>query len=129
MEFDSVDQPFSKIRIVLLVQIGNEGWVCRSLTGIILSQKDRTFHYLPYHTDSRFEQDFLNEVLTFPEVERLGLEVYYNGDRVLTEFKIKCSRNNRGLWEYVGMYTPDFLILQRKDDVIKVLIAETKGKI
>ena len=93
-------------------------------------QKDRTFHYLPYHTDSPFEQDFLNEVLTFPEVEGLGLEVYYNGDRALTEFKIKCYRNSGGRWEYVGMYTPDFLILQRKDGVIhKVLIAETKGKI
>lgn len=93
-------------------------------------QKDHSFHYLPYHTDSPFEQDFLNEVLTFPEVEGLGLEVYYNGDRALTEFKIKCYRNSGGRWEYVGIYTPDFLILQRKDDVInKVLIAETKGKI
>lgn len=93
-------------------------------------QKDRSFHYLPYHTDSSFEQDFLNEVLTFPEVEGLGLEVYYNGDRALTEFKIKCYRNSGGRWEYVGMYTPDFLILQRKDGVIhKVMIAETKGKI
>lgn len=34
-----LDKPFSKIRIVLLVQIGKEGWDCRSLTGIILSQK------------------------------------------------------------------------------------------
>lgn len=93
-------------------------------------QKDRSFHYLPYHTDSSFEQDFLNEVLTFPEVEHLGLEVYYNGDRALTEFKIKCYRRSGSRWEYVGMYTPDFLILQRKDDTIhKVLIAETKGKI
>ncbi len=93
-------------------------------------QKDRSFHYLPYHTDSPFEQDFLNEVLTFPEVEGLGLEVYYNGDRALTEFKIKCYRRSGSRLEYVGLYTPDFLILQRKDGVIhKVLIAETKGKI
>ena len=93
-------------------------------------QKDRSFHYLPYHTDSPFEQDFLNEVLTFPEVEGLGLEVYYNGDRALTEFKIKCYRHSGSRLEYVGLYTPDFLILQRKDGVIhKVLIAETKGKI
>ena len=44
----------------------------------------------------------------------MGLEVYYNGDRALTEFKIKCYRNSGGRWEYVGIYTPD---------------AETKGKI
>ena len=29
----------SRKRIVLLVQIGKEGWDCRSLTGVILSQK------------------------------------------------------------------------------------------
>jgi superfamily II DNA or RNA helicase len=39
MQFDTLDNPISKIRIVLLVQIGRESWDCRSLTGIILSQK------------------------------------------------------------------------------------------
>ena len=34
--FASLDTPFSKIRIILLVQIGKEGWNCKSLTGIIL---------------------------------------------------------------------------------------------
>lgn len=38
-EFDSLDTDFSKIRIVLLVQIGKEGWDCKSLTGVILPQK------------------------------------------------------------------------------------------
>lgn len=92
-------------------------------------QKDRSFHYLPYHTDSGFEQIFLREVLTFPEIEHLGLEVYYNGDRAMTEFKIKCYKRSAGTWQYVGMYTPDFLILQRKDGKIhKAMIAETKGE-
>lgn len=92
-------------------------------------QKDRSFHYLPYHTDSGFEQVFLREVLTFPEIEHLGLEVYYNGDRAMTEFKIKCYKRSAGTWQYVGMYTPDFLILQRKDGKIhKAMIAETKGE-
>jgi hypothetical protein len=93
-------------------------------------QKDRTFHYLPYHTDSSFEQTFLGEVLTFPELERLGLEIYYNGDRAMTEFKIKCYKRTEKGWQYVGMYTPDFLIIQRQDVKIhKAIIAETKGKI
>lgn len=39
MQFDTLDSPISRIRIVLLVQIGKEGWDCRSLTGIILSQE------------------------------------------------------------------------------------------
>lgn len=34
--FMSLDSPSSKIRIVLLVQIGKEGWDCKSLTSVIL---------------------------------------------------------------------------------------------
>lgn len=94
------------------------------------SQKNRSFHYLPYHTDSSFEQRFLEEVLAMSELEQLDLEVYYNGDRALTEFKIKCYQGSSGSWKYVGMYTPDFLILKRKDGKIyKAIIVETKGAI
>ena len=93
-------------------------------------QKDRSFHYLPYHTDSGFEQTFLREVLPLPEVERFGLAVYYNGDRAMTEFKIKCYKSTGSGWGYIGMYTPDFLIIQRRDGKIhKALIVETKGRI
>lgn len=92
--------------------------------------KDRSFHYLPYCTDSGFEQTFLKEVLSFDEIENLGLEVYYNGDRAMTEFKFKCYKQNAGKWSYVGMYTPDFLIIKRKDGKIhKAIIVETKGEI
>lgn len=92
--------------------------------------KDRSFHYLPYRTDSGFEQAFLKEVLSFDEIENYGLEVYYNGDRAMTEFKIKCYKKNGSLWSYIGIYTPDFLIIKRKDGKIhKVIIVETKGRI
>lgn len=92
-------------------------------------QKDRSFHYLPYHTDSSFEQTFMTEVLSFAELESLGLEVYYNGDRALTEFKIKCYKQSGAKWTYIGMYTPDFLIIKRKDGKIhKAIIVETKGE-
>lgn len=58
--------------------------------------KNRSFHYLPYRTDSGFEQTFLREVLSFDIIEELGLEVYYNGDRAMTEFKIKCYKKTSG---------------------------------
>ena len=67
-------------------------------------QKDRSFHYLPYHTDSDFEQMFLRDVLPLREVEELDLEVYYNGDRAMTEFKIKCYKAAGHDWAYIGMY-------------------------
>ena len=93
-------------------------------------QKNRSFHYLPYRTDSSFEQTFLEQVLAMAEVENMDLEVYYNGDRAMTEFKIKCYRVDAGAWKYVGMYTPDFLIVKRKDGKIhKAIIVETKGAI
>jgi type III restriction enzyme len=37
--FAQLDTEMSKAKIVLLVQIGKEGWDCRSLSGVILSQK------------------------------------------------------------------------------------------
>jgi hypothetical protein len=99
--------------------------------------KNRSFHYLPYKTDSNFEQTFLDEVLEkltekdgLLLIDKLGLEVYYNGDRALTEFKIRCYKQNGGKWHYIGMYTPDFLIIKRKDgEIYKAVIVETKGKI
>ena len=94
------------------------------------TNKDRSFHYLPYRTDSGFEQTFLKEVLSFDEIENLGLEVYYNGDRAMTEFKIKCYKKTGNKWSYVGIYTPDFLIIKRKDGKIhKIIVVETKGEI
>ncbi|MGM9714032.1 MAG: restriction endonuclease subunit R [Prevotella sp.] len=91
--------------------------------------KDRSYHYLPYHVDSRFETVFLNEVLTLQCVQEHNLEVYYNGDGQFTEFRIDCFKKNaHGQWKYIGRYTPDFLIVKRQDDRIhKVLIVETKG--
>lgn len=92
--------------------------------------KDKSFHYLPYKTDSDFEQRFLDEVLKQDSIKNNGLEVYFNGDRALTEFKIKCYKKKGTQWYYIGMYTPDFLIVQRKDGKIhKALITETKGEI
>ncbi len=110
------------------------GWddVVEKLQSLHVShpRKDHAFHYLPYRTDSGFEQTFLAQVLTFPEIESLGLEVYYNGDRAMTEFKIKCYKRIAKGWQYVGMYTPDFLIIQRKDGKIhKAIVTETKGRI
>ena len=39
LQFSTLDKPTSKVKIILLVQIGKEGWDCKSLTGIVLSQQ------------------------------------------------------------------------------------------
>ena len=60
----------------------------------------------------------------------MGLEIYYNGDRSMTEFQIRCYRKEEGRQVYVGKYTPDFVILKRKDgEIYKALLVETKGEL
>ena len=93
-------------------------------------QKDRTFHYLPYCMDSALEQAFFEQVLTLPELASLQLEVYYNGDRELTDVRIRCYRRCGDTWRYVGLYTPDFMLLRRRGgDIDQVLVIETKGSL
>lgn len=72
----------------------------------------------------------MTETLALPDIEKLNLEVYYNGDKALTEFKIKCYKKTNGKWAYIGLYTPDFLIIKRQNGQIhKAVILETKGEI
>ena len=98
--------------------------------------RNRTYHYLPYRTDSAFERDFLEEALRRAELADRGLEIYYNGDSALTEFRIRCYRrlpaSRGGGWESVGLYTPDFLILRRDTSggaIDACLVIETKGRL
>lgn len=93
-------------------------------------QKDRTFHYLPYRTDSGFEKHFLEGILKLSDLADKGLEVYYNGDDNLTEFRISCYEKAEDRWNYIGQYVPDFLIIKRKDGQIhQAIIVETKGSL
>ncbi|MCA1635286.1 MAG: restriction endonuclease subunit R, partial [Acidobacteria bacterium] len=92
--------------------------------------KDRTFHILPYNfAQSGFELKFLQAALEFDELKRRNLEIYFNGEKHLTEFRIDCyARNGGGNWKRVGLYTPDFLLIERRDGKIyRILIIETKG--
>ena len=93
-----------------------------------IPQKDRSYHYLPYRTDSGLEKIFLEGVLQLSDLADKGLEVYYNGDGYLTEFHITCYEKVNNRWNYVGQYTPDFLIIKRKNGQIhQAIIVETKG--
>lgn len=94
-----------------------------------VASKDKTFHYLPYNfIQSRFELEFLQEVISLTPFMDSGLEIYYNGEKHLTEFCIVCYEKINDSWRKVGRYTPDFLVINRKDSRIhKILIVETKG--
>lgn len=73
--------------------------------------------------------NFLKQAISLSNIKQAVLEIYYNGERSLTEFKIACYEKRTAYWKYVGIYTPDFLLVQRKAGAIhKAVIIETKGK-
>lgn len=94
------------------------------------SVTDHTYHYLPYRFDSNLETAFFKQLLAVQEIQDKNLEFYFNGDELLTEFKIRCYSKRGNEWHYIGRYVPDFLILSRTADgnVHQVIIVETKGE-
>lgn len=91
-------------------------------------ERHQTYHYLPYRFDSDYERIFLNEIL--PVINGKNLEVYFNGDDTLTEFKIKCFKKTGSHWSYLGYYFPDFLLIRRNVEGVihQIAIIETKGE-
>ncbi|HBI57646.1 MAG: DEAD/DEAH box helicase family protein [Duncaniella sp.] len=92
---------------------------------------NRTYQYLPYHFDSKLEQNyFVKTILNGILPGNPSLEAYFNGDDTLTDFCVKCYDNEYdGQYKYVGLYYPDFVILQRDDTgkISRAVIVETKG--
>ena len=90
-----------------------------------VANKERTFHFLPYKFDSNLEKDIFIEALRDDYLKSCNLEIYFNGEKDITDFRILCYTENK---KYLGRYTPDFMIIQRKDEKIhRALIIETKG--
>lgn len=89
----------------------------------------RTYHYLPYRFDSMLEKDYFSQSI-LPIIIDKKLEVYFNGDDTLTEFKIDCYKQISNEWRYIGKYVPDFLLISRTSDgqIHKIIIIETKGE-
>lgn len=96
-----------------------------------IKYKDKSFHYIPYDfTASSFEKDILEKIFQLEAFQNQQLEVYFNGDRFLSTFKIKIYKRISGGWKLIqDKYTPDFLVIKRtkKNTIIKTLIIETKG--
>lgn len=49
--------------------------------------QDKSFHYIPYDfKQSGFEKEILEKIFSLSVFQDKNLEVYYNGERGLTEF-------------------------------------------
>lgn len=90
---------------------------------------DRTYQYLPYHLDSKLEEDYLYSVINHIKSVP-GVEFYFNGDDTLTDFRIRCYTKRGRAWKLDGYYYPDFIMLTRNSDntINKIVIVETKGE-
>ncbi|MDI9357745.1 MAG: DEAD/DEAH box helicase family protein [Phycisphaerales bacterium] len=99
----------------------------------VVKSKNNSFHYLPYNFggsgSSGFEIETLQKTLQLADFKSKNLEIYYNGERGLTEFVIHCFAKEGKYWKNIGKYTTDFLIIKRtaKDKIHKALLIETKG--
>lgn len=93
------------------------------------SVNDRTYQYLPYHLDSKLEEDYLYSVINHIKSVP-GVEFYFNGDDTLTDFRIRCYTKRSRAWKLDGYYYPDFIMLTRNSDntINKIIIIETKGE-
>lgn len=101
----------------------------------VIKSKDFSFHYLPYNFGSSgssgLEAQTIQKALQLNDFKAKNLEIYYNGERGLTEFVINCFAKEGRYWKNIGRYTTDFLIVKRtsKDKIHKALLIETKGSL
>jgi len=99
----------------------------------VVKSKNHSFHYLPFNFggsgSSGFEIETLQKALQLVDFKNKELEIYYNGERGLTEFVINCFAKEGNYWKNIGKYTTDFLIIKRteKGKIHKALLIETKG--
>ncbi|MBD5213958.1 MAG: DEAD/DEAH box helicase family protein [Bacteroidales bacterium] len=59
-DFLALDSPYSKYKIVLLAQIGKEGWNCKSLSGVILPNPNSSARNLVLQTSCRCLREVKN---------------------------------------------------------------------
>jgi len=139
VDMTEVEKAYQLIKETLEAQgMGNmvmpyDSFVAGKDYSLIVKSKNNSFHYLPYNFGSSgssgFEIETLQKALQLSDFKNKQLEIYYNGERGLTEFVINCFAKEGKCWKNIGKYTTDFLIIKRteNDKLHKVLLIETKG--
>ncbi len=81
--FTMLDSSSSKVRIILLVQIGKEGWDCKSLTGVILPHEGACHKNMVLQTSCRC----LRQVIRGEREKALIWMNKWNADKLNRELK------------------------------------------
>lgn len=110
LEFDILDTALSKKRIVLLVQIGKEGWDCKSLTGVVLSQEGDCPINMVLQTSCRclrqVERDAKETALIYlneANAEKLNIQLKKQHHIDIKEFQIGKSSDKVSINRYSRM--------------------------
>lgn len=122
-------EDYTKEELMELIKSGKTFY--QTNNNIAVQNSEKTLHYLPYYfAQSKFEKYFIQLVLEMSEFKNNNLEIYYNGDKNLTNFRIKAYKREKHNLKYLGLYTPDFILIKRNSNssIYKILIIETKGQ-
>lgn len=106
LEFNSLDTASSRKRIVLLVQIGKEGWDCKSLTGVILPHRNACSTNMVLQTSCR----------CLRQVERGAEEhaiIWLNRGNAETLNKQLVQQQDITLHEFTGKKKPEPVVINR----------------
>lgn len=104
--FAGLDSPTSHYRIIMLVGIGKEGWDCRSLTGVILSQKGSCPNNMVLQTSCRC----MRQVVKGQQEEALIWLNSFNADKLNAQLK---KEQNITLKEFGSKRVKPTTILER----------------
>ena len=107
-EFALLDSPLSKVRVVLLAQIGKEGWDCRSLTGVILPHQGACPNNMVLQTSCRC----LRQTQRGAQESALIWLNKYNADKLNKQLK---QQQNVTLKEFGEAVPVDKHIVERYD--------------
>ena len=105
--FMSLDSPSSKIRIVLLVQIGKEGWDCKSLAGVILPHEGACPKNMVLQTSCRC----LRQVTRGEKEDALMWMNKWNADKLNKELK---QQQNISLQEFSNKPRQELKHIERR---------------
>lgn len=111
-EFANLSSPMSQIRIILLAQIGKEGWDCKSLTGVILPHEGACPNNMVLQTSCRClrlvqkgEQESALIWMNKRNADKLNKELKQQQNITLKDFSEKPETPRRHIERYSRMET------------------------